>query len=262
MFRVMNHHLLDFHSVSNLDPSVAESDLSELKEPSAPLDGTSRLASSARSTAASEDSRCCTADVTAETPPADPATSSPLSLSDKSSFPTAKAAIVLKNVAIKDSMLRPSLALMLQDIRKLSHDCFDDDVTQLIDRKTGWKINLLVTPGETRLLGFLSYRVRGQSNSLELAKLAVCNDCRHMGYGRRLVKSLLTAAKQVPTVEYVGLSSLAEAVSFYQRLGFRRHDDVKFLHTTTHENEEIIPGQVYMEMKIRSKASRAGGKKK
>lgn len=197
----------------------------------------------------------------------------PASLSDVSSvlkdasvpleLPLAKNAILLEAVAIKSSNLRPSLLELLDAIRALSHACFDEDVTQLINKKTGWKLNLLVTQNETRLLGFLSYRVSVQSNSLEIAKVAVCKDCRRMGYGRRLVKNILLSAKKFgSSVHYVSLSSLPESISFYQRLGFKRHDDVKFTRATTNKNEEITPGQVYMEMRIRKAGGKGGGQKK
>lgn len=94
-------------------------------------------------------------------------------------YPLAKDTILIENVPVKNPTLDPSLAAMVPQLRALSICCFNEDTTVLISKKTGWRMNLLVTPDKMHLLGFLSYRVRG--SVLEISKLAVCDDCRNRG---------------------------------------------------------------------------------
>ena len=64
-------------------------------------------------------------------------------------------------------------------------------------------------------------------------------------------------------IYFVSLSSLPTAVRFYKRMNFKEFKEVKFTGVTIEEGESFVPGQVYMELRVRNetKASKKKGRK-
>jgi ribosomal protein S18 acetylase RimI-like enzyme len=96
------------------------------------------------------------------------------------------------------------------------------------------------------------YKVNRGQGSLTIAKIAVPEDQRHHGYGKRLVKEMIKIAKKDKMIYFVSLSSLPTAVRFYKRMNFKEFKEVKFTGVTIEEGESFIEGQVYMEFKVRN----------
>lgn len=174
------------------------------------------------------------------------------------------------------------LKSIMKEVTVLSHDAFEEDALHLVTRKSGWKMTLMVLPEGAadaslmpllgfsldddepcqHLIGFLVYRLRPELESLSIAKLAIVPEHRQQGHGRRLIEWCVKSAKKQPQIAYISLSSLPEAVKFYNRIGFRAVD-VNLLNTDCcrcEADEELVEGQVYMEYRLkgRSKARKKG----
>merc|ERR1712107_245997 len=102
----------------------------------------------------------------------------------------------------------------------------------------------LASRDQTILCGFVVHKVI--SGSLSIGKLAVPAAFRGHGFGKVIMDDLMQAAKKQGDVCRVCLSSLATAVTFYQRLGFKAHKGLKL-----GNEEDLVEGQVYMEKKLR-----------
>lgn len=143
---------------------------------------------------------------------------------------------------------------LLSQIRNLSQECFKEDCLEHCSKRGGWRLTLLIArirDGEasevpTLLLGFIVYKHKPEMGVFSVAKIAVPGELRRHGFGRQLMSWALQTAKKDPQIGCISLSSLPQAVTFYQRLGFKR------LHEITAKDENaLFPGQVYMEQKIR-----------
>jgi len=155
----------------------------------------------------------------------------------------------------------PAMVALLEQVRVLSEDCFDDDCLKGCSKRGGWKLTLLASRLETgpgaMLLAFLVYRLKPDQECLSVSKLAVPEDHRRLGYGQKLISWSIQHAKGLQDISRVGLSSLAAAVKFYQRLGFKKLFDLT--PKDCQDDEEYFPGQVYMEFRIKKPRNRLGG---
>lgn len=135
----------------------------------------------------------------------------------------------------------------------LSLDVFGDDALATVTRKGKWQLNMIACLDDDwpTLLGFVVYRVRPELQSLSIAKMVVAPEHRRKGHGSRLIESCVGRAQQRADVCFLALSSLPEAVAFYQRLGFRRREVQSPL-----MQEDFVEGQVYMEKPVKGRAGR------
>lgn len=148
---------------------------------------------------------------------------------------------------------------LVQSVSELSMMAFDEDALSMVTRKARWKLTLLALPDGSgfsldeepvpELIGFIVYRLRPELQSLSIAKLAIVPEHRRMGHGCRLIEWCVRCARKQPSISFIALSSLPEAVKFYQRLGFKKFD-VKW-RQDKEPDEDFVEGQVYMEKPIR-----------
>merc|ERR1712176_40513 len=157
----------------------------------------------------------------------------------------------------------------MKAVSELSRDAFEEDALEMVTRRARWKLTLLACPEgashgcfrldeeEPRdaLIGFIVYRLRPELQSLSIAKLAIVPEHRRQGHGCRLIDWCVRLARRQPNVAFISLSSLPEAVRFYQRLGFRKFE-VKHLDQNCGPDEDLVEGQVYMEKNIKGRAGR------
>lgn len=147
----------------------------------------------------------------------------------------------------------------LNETSLLSVDAFDEDCCKQITKKSKWRLTLLVTKLAANteeqarsLIGFIVWRIQEDLECFSIAKTAVAPAHRRKGFGTHLVKWAMQRGKR-GKVSVISLSSVPDAISFYQRLGFERLDDIKL---KTDPNEELVEGQVYMELALRRKKRR------
>jgi len=153
----------------------------------------------------------------------------------------------------------------MRAVSELSMDAFEEDALEMVTRKGRWKLTLLACPdgGQSRgfcldgppvpLIGFVVYRLRVELQSLSIAKIAIVPEHRRQGHGCRLIDWCVRVAKKQSNIAFISLSSLPEAVKFYQRLGFRKYD-VKI----GQPDEDLVEGQVYMEKPIKGRRKKPG----
>lgn len=156
----------------------------------------------------------------------------------------------------------PAMFALLAQARQLGQECFKDkDCLACCSKRGGWRINLLAEGldrgAAASLLGFVIYRLKPDVRALSVYKLAVPEQYRRHGCGKLLMLGLVQQAKQLPEIDRLSLASLAGAISFYQRLGFKK------LHTITEKDatDTAFPGQVYMELRTKGGAPASKGKK-
>jgi len=153
-----------------------------------------------------------------------------------------------------------AMAALLEQVRVLSEDCFQDNCLLGCSKRGGWRITLLASGmdcGEDAvLLAFIVYRVKPDAQCVSISKLAVPEGHRRRGYGQILIQWVVQYAQGLSDISHVGLSSLAEAIKFYQRLGFKKIFDLT--PKNVDDDEEFFPGQVYMELKVWKARGRRG----
>lgn len=146
----------------------------------------------------------------------------------------------LADVPIADS----KLATQVKRAKEISDELFDEDMISKVSKRSGLRLTLLVTKNKHRsVVGYSIYKFRNRV--LSVGQLAIDTQQQGRGHGRRFVKWLVQLARK-QSCELVVLSSLAETMKFYQRLGFKRH-------TIKLEGEDYVPGQVYMEYRCSKK---------
>eukprot|EP00933_Yihiella_yeosuensis_P064110 TRINITY_DN67449_c0_g1_i1.p1 TRINITY_DN67449_c0_g1~~TRINITY_DN67449_c0_g1_i1.p1 ORF type:complete len:259 (+),score=60.05 TRINITY_DN67449_c0_g1_i1:68-844(+) len=147
----------------------------------------------------------------------------------------------------------PTIAALLSQVLELGQECFHEDCLKDCSKRGGWRLSLLSsgTGADALLLGFVVYRLRPEVRALAIAKLAVPDRFRRRGFARMLMQDLMQTAKKMPEIDCVSLASLPLAITFYQRLGFKK------LHTITAKDDAscAFPGQVYMEFKTISRGA-------
>lgn len=153
-------------------------------------------------------------------------------------------------------------------VTELSRDAFEEDALEMVTKKGKWKLTLMARPDSSArspnpkpcpeedfpLIGFVVYRLRQELQALSIAKLAIVPEHRMKGHGHRIIDWCVRLARKQPAIGYVALSSLPDAVRFYERLGFRKHD-VNIAQKLA-PDEDYVEGQVYMEKIIKGKGRR------
>lgn len=175
----------------------------------------------------------------------------------------------------------PRLKSIMQEVTLLSNDAFEEDALHMVTRKGGWRMTLMVCPegsvdAETlplngfcldaaepqtlpSLIGFLVYRLRPELDCLSIAKIAIVPEHRRLGHGKRLIDWCIKSGKKQKSLDFISLSSLPEAVKFYQHIGFRAIDvKLEGLSNQCGPDEDLVEGQVYMEYRL----NKRGRKKK
>lgn len=154
---------------------------------------------------------------------------------------------------------------LLKQVSDLSMEVFGEDCLQKgVSKKSGWRLSLLARPipedpentppeGPNQLLGFLVFRFRPEHQCISIAKIAVPQEKRSKGFGKHLMEWVTKYAQQQGSLQHVSLSSLPEAVKFYQSFGFKAVQ----VDSLGADDEELVEGQVYMEYRL--KPARAGG---
>mmetsp|Transcript_102227 Transcript_102227/g.289150 ORF Transcript_102227/g.289150 Transcript_102227/m.289150 type:complete len:214 (+) Transcript_102227:75-716(+) len=177
---------------------------------------------------------------------AEPVSSAASVLSGPVAAPGKKDVTLLRNVVVHGPNSDERLSALLREVRVLSEKAFHEDCLTEITKKAGWKLSLLVSSDLSVLCGFIVAKVT--KGTLSIAKLAVCEDFRKHGFGRFIMDEMAKAAKKQGDVFEVCLSSLPEAVAFYQRLGYKAFRDLKL-----RSEEDLVEGQVYMEKRLRQR---------
>jgi GNAT superfamily N-acetyltransferase len=163
-------------------------------------------------------------------------------------------------------------SVLLDDVSDLSWDCFSYDIVEQLRTSSAKNPPLLLVligrkelaqgEVEDELLGFLAYHLQGPPMRwLSIDLLAVPQHFRGLGYGKRLTKWAMNHAKQMPRSQCASVSctSPAEAVAFYQKLGFeldKTSDDIKL------EQESGVSQPVFMKYKCGREVAKASAKKK
>lgn len=180
---------------------------------------------------------------------------------------------VLANISpnSKEAQGDARLQELLKQVGELSEDIFHENCVGggqgAVSKKSGWKLTLLARPvpedpsnappeDPTKLLGFIVYRLRPDYQCLSVAKIAVPEEHRSRGFGRYLMDWVVKYAQKQGNLLYLSLSSLPDAVKFYQRFGFKSVN----VSAIREDDCELIEGQVYMEYQL--KAGKRGGSKK
>lgn len=180
---------------------------------------------------------------------------------------------VLANISpnSKEAQSDARLQELLKQVGDLSEDIFHENCVSggqgAVSKKSGWKLTLLARPvpedplnappeDPTKLLGFIVYRLRPDYQCLSVAKIAVPEEHRSRGFGRYLMDWVVKYAQKQGNLLYLSLSSLPDAVKFYQRFGFKSVN----VSAIQEDDSELIEGQVYMEYQL--KGGKRGGSKK
>ena len=142
------------------------------------------------------------------------------------------------------------LGPLLDEISTLSRSAFKEDCisTKNCSNKSGWRLSILRDADTGGLQGFVIFRCRTDLKCLSIAKIAVAPEFRRMGLGSKMV-SLMAQKGRKQGLEAISLSSLAEAVPFYKKLGFKVMPDVD-TESQLLPGEELIEGQIYMEKRL------------
>eukprot|EP00923_Selenidium_pygospionis_P046106 GHVN01079552.1.p1 GENE.GHVN01079552.1~~GHVN01079552.1.p1 ORF type:complete len:390 (-),score=53.29 GHVN01079552.1:559-1728(-) len=98
-----------------------------------------------------------------------------------------------------------------------------------------------------QIFGFALYKVDVALSCVVIAKMAVTEKYRRIGYGRKVVKHVVEQGRKEPGIRYLSVSSLPGAVGFYKRLGLIGDPDIK---PKPAEGEEYEEGQLCMEKRI------------
>lgn len=132
-------------------------------------------------------------------------------------------------------------------LRALSQAEFDEDASTT-SKKKKQRLALMTgvtAEGQEVLLGFMQYRPRQDMQMLGITKVAVEECWRGRGFGKKLVQWAIKEARK-SKLSAVGLSALPSAIKFYQKLGFKRHDDARLKLTDNAVSGQV--SQVYMEL--------------
>lgn len=178
-----------------------------------------------------------------------------------------KQTVLLEHVNVCSEEAQPGTRLgqLLDQVTELSWECFKSNVVQKLQAKSEQNAPaVLVLLGQKdpqdveeelpeELLGFLVYECSGPPvRRLTIHNVAVPERLRGFGYGKRLTEWAMEHAQHLPLSQcgWLHCSALPEAVPFYERLGWEV--DKKAQDERVHlENE--LPGQVYMQYKLRQR---------
>jgi ribosomal protein S18 acetylase RimI-like enzyme len=154
----------------------------------------------------------------------------------------------------------PVYKALLSQAAELSQQHFHEDALAHVNKKTGYRFLLYCSEDYQDLWGFAVYKLKPGTGTLAIAKLAVPSCYRGLGFGTAIVKEMIRVGK-ANALESVALSSLPEAIAFYTRLGFKKHDGVVL---PAEEGQQYVEGQVFMDFRLRkaAKGKGPGSKKK
>jgi len=158
---------------------------------------------------------------------------------------------------------------ILDEVKALSMDAFEEDALTMVTKKARWKMTLLVRSEDgvpqfsldgadlgdedqedPPLIGFVVYKIRTEFESFSIAKIAVVPEHRNQGHGGRLMDWVKSQAKKQKDIKYISLSSLPDAVRFYKKIGFQPVD----VNINPADDEVFVEGQVYMEYQVRKRS--------
>lgn len=159
---------------------------------------------------------------------------------------------LLEDLFSSEAETEPESAL-LQEIKALGEAAFfgENTVQKALDRE--WTLAVLVESISSqqgmkrRLCGFMCYYVR--KGEFHIARLAVVPQDRGRGHGKGLMQWALEKAAALPRSQcaWISLSSLDEAVPFYELFGFTDmtcddlEDDEHFQTWMELKNESVVP---------------------
>ncbi|EER00466.1 hypothetical protein Pmar_PMAR018350 [Perkinsus marinus ATCC 50983] len=140
----------------------------------------------------------------------------------------------------------PVMVKLLAQVKELSEAEFEgENCLEKISGRSPWKLSILAS-GE-QLCAFIVYKFVNERRAFSVAKLAVPKTMRGKGLGTFVMKWVKESCKSNPNVDLVTLSSLPAAIKLYKKIGFRKIYTI----TQSDPEEELVEGQVYMEMNVR-----------
>lgn len=167
-------------------------------------------------------------------------------------IPKAKEATFFDDVPIRGPALQdPNLIILVDKVKALSETCFQENCLLKINKKSKWKLAVLSNESSAMFLGFIVYKFNVQMKTVSIAKVAVPEEHRGRGFGRKIVKEVIAVAKKNKQIEVVSLSALPSAIKFYERLRFKAFENIKLKPGEGETDEDFIEGQVYMEFQVR-----------
>jgi ribosomal protein S18 acetylase RimI-like enzyme len=169
---------------------------------------------------------------------------------------------VLANISPSSEAARndPRLKSLLDQVAELSSQEFSENCLEHgVSKKKGWRLTLLARPvpedpenqppeAPDVLLGFVVFRFRPDMQCLSIAKIAVPEAHRGRGFGKHLMEWCTKYAQQQGNLQMLSLSSLPDAIKFYQKYGFRQ---VK-IDKVPDDEHDYVEGQVYMEYRLKN----------
>jgi ribosomal protein S18 acetylase RimI-like enzyme len=153
----------------------------------------------------------------------------------------------------------PHYRSVLSQAAELSHVHFHEEALHNVNKNTKWRFMLYCSEDLQDLWGFAVYKMQPTTGILSLAKLAVPSCYRGLGFGRTMVQELIRTGRSVQGLDTIALSSLPEAVAFYTRLGFKKHDGVEL---PAEDGQRYVEGQAYMDYRFRKPTRPKGTAKK
>lgn len=187
------------------------------------------------------------------------------------------------NFLVYSAVQDDKLASVMSKVRQVAAQHFAEDYIGRISMASGYRLTLLVTPGQTELadvpmpfslgkggwkgiwkgiwnglmahrrhlqtvpkqsaiLGVMVYRFR--QNVIHVVQIAIADEHRGRGLGRKAVEWLVQYAKKF-NMDAVALSSTPEGVAFYETCGLQRQVGLKSL-----DGQDRIEGRVLMEYRL------------
>ncbi|CBZ49997.1 putative acetyltransferase domain-containing protein [Neospora caninum Liverpool] len=124
------------------------------------------------------------------------------------SFPSCKDTVVVDDVVAR--LHDPAMKTLLDESNALSLRVFEQKCLEVTSKKK-WRLRILTEAPSTparRCLGFIVYRIDLTLQALQVGKIAVLEDCRGRGYGKKLVKGIIQVAKSNRGLTSINLSAL------------------------------------------------------
>ncbi|KAF4705512.1 Unconventional myosin-Ig, partial [Perkinsus olseni] len=120
-----------------------------------------------------------------------------------------------------------------------------ENCLEKISGRSPWKLSILASGDQ--LCAFIVYKFVNDRRAFSVGKLAVPKAMRGRGLGTFVMKWVKESCKANPNVDIVTLSSLPAAIKLYKKIGFKKIYTI----TQSDPDEELVEGQVYMEMNVR-----------
>ncbi|KAF4713453.1 Dynein, axonemal, light intermediate chain 1, partial [Perkinsus olseni] len=137
----------------------------------------------------------------------------------------------------------PVMMKLLAQVKELSEAEFEgENCLEKISGRSPWKLSILASGGQ--LCAFIVYKFVNDRRAFSVGKLAVPKTMRGRGLGTFVMKWVKESCKANPNVDIVTLSSLPAAIKLYKKIGFKKIYTI----TQSDPDEELVEGQVYMEM--------------